>query len=402
MSTGCFAARVKCKEVFHRSSTGSETVARRLLGGYRYFDYLTDLCSFIDVNRTVSNKSDPTHHQSTPANLDISTCSSEEDEFCRDKECHSVPGAAGEDGTPARASGHLLFPFGVDIRLGDNAEATQQDEVYLFRQSETAANFGYWAKLPVWTLDEAVSLSLGKNPDLVDWDLIEIYRDDAPLANEFWDRRRLVHRYKEIGRLSDTVFPNDFIEWAHQTETDIPSGLKEAVEVRWQQAVDWRQLCYDQKAYYDELIGKWKSACDAIDGERQELAGRIGGLTTAIEERDHSISQLRECWYLLEVARGEAKCNQPDRPLHTKERESLLKITIGLAMSGHGYNPAEERSPAVREMIDDMAEFGISLSADTLRKYLREATAFVPLQRDEEHPRQKPKRCSALSARRST
>jgi hypothetical protein len=171
--------------------------------------------------------------------------------------------------------------------------------------------------------------------------------------------------------------------------------LVDAVSKRWHQAVDWRQYCYDQKVYYDDQICQWKSAFEALHAERQELADVVDGLTKAVAERDNSILQLRECQHFLEIARGEAESDtytRLDKPLHTKERESLLKISIGLAVGGYGYNPAEKRSPIVKEIIDDMAEVGISLSVDTLRKFLRAGAEFLPSERGEERPQKKPKR----------
>jgi hypothetical protein len=282
--------------------------------------------------------------------------------------------------------------MGLEI---DPTDDSSQYELDLFLQPQSAANFEYWAKVPVWSLDEAVALSFGKNPDQVDWESIEIYRGVSSTAQDFWNCRRLVLRYQAIGRLTDPTYPRDFLEWAQQTETAIPIALVEAVSKQWHQAVDWRKLCYEQKAYYDDQIGKWKSAFEALHAERQELADVADGLTKVLSERDSSISQLRECQHFLEIARGEAESDtytRLDKPLHTKERESLLKISIGLAVGGYGYNPAEKRSPIVKEIIDDMAEVGISLSVDTLRKFLRAGAEFLPSERGEERPQKKPNR----------
>jgi hypothetical protein len=317
------------------------------------------------------------------------------------KDVDSASDASESTDVAVGTSHDVRVPMGVEI---DPIDDPSQYELDLFLQPQSAADFEYWAKVPVWSLDEAIALSFGKNPDQVDWESIEIYRDVSLIAQNFWNCRRLVLRYQAIGRLSDPTYPRDFIEWAHQTETEIPIALVEAVSKRWHQAVDWRQYCYDQKAYYDDQIGKWKSALEALHAERQELADVVDGLTKAIAERDNSISQLRECQHFLEIARGEAESDnylRPDKPLHTKERESLLKIAIGLAVGGYRYDPAEKRSSVVKEMIDDMADAGISLSVDTLRKFLRAGAEFLPSERGEEPPQTKPKRrrTGASSAR---
>lgn len=300
----------------------------------------------------------------------------------------------------AEASVELSHDVPLDVEV-DAIDDSSQYELDLFLQPESAANFEYWAKVPVWSLDEAVALSFGKNPDQVDWESIDIYRDVSSIAQDFWNCRRIVHRYQAINRLSDPIYPRDFIEWAHQTETAIPIALVDAVSKRWHQAVDWRQYCYDQKVYYDDQICQWKSAFEALHAERQELADVVDGLTKAVAERDNSILQLRECQHFLEIARGEAEsdnCIRPDKPLHTKERESLQKIAIGLAIGGYRYNPAEKRSSVVTEMINDMAELGISLSADTLRKFLRAGADFLPSETDHECLQKIPRRSRTTSS----
>ncbi len=316
----------------------------------------------------------------------------------------SAPDARENTDTAVETSHDVPFPMGFEI---DPIDDPSQYEMDLFPQPQSAADFEYWAKMPVWTLNEAIALSFGKNPDQVDWDLIEIYRKVSPIAQDFWNCRRLVLRYQATGQLSDRTYPTDYIEWAQLTETPIPVALVEAVSKRWHQTVNWRQFCYDQKAHYDDQIGKWKSAFDALHAERQELADDVDELRKAITERDNSISQLRECQHFLEIAHGEAESDnyiRPDKPLHTKERESLVKMAIGLAVGGYGYDPAQKRSPVINEIMDDMAEAGILLCVDTLRKFLRAGAEFLPSATAGERPKKRAKRrdTRASSARRSS
>lgn len=67
-----------------------------------------------------------------------------------------------------------------------------------------------------------------------------------------------------------------------------------------------------------------------------------------------------------------------DYKLHPKERESLLKIIIAMAMDGYGYNPADKKSPIPAEIVAHVEELGLSIDVDTVRKWLREAAALLP------------------------
>ncbi|MDH5721849.1 MAG: hypothetical protein OEY94_00815 [Alphaproteobacteria bacterium] len=69
--------------------------------------------------------------------------------------------------------------------------------------------------------------------------------------------------------------------------------------------------------------------------------------------------------------------NKP-KPLHTKERETLLKIIAGMATDAYGYDPNAARSPIPREIADILAEKEIPLDPDTVRKWLKEAAEILP------------------------
>ncbi len=66
--------------------------------------------------------------------------------------------------------------------------------------------------------------------------------------------------------------------------------------------------------------------------------------------------------------------------LGTKERESLLKIVIGMAVAGYSFDPKSSRSPTAKEVSDDLMKLGITLSDDTIRKYLKEGADLLPPQ----------------------
>ena len=64
--------------------------------------------------------------------------------------------------------------------------------------------------------------------------------------------------------------------------------------------------------------------------------------------------------------------------LGTKERESLLKIIIGMARGGYVYDPKLNRSAVPQEIASDLAKHGVPLDVDTVRKWLKEAAEFLP------------------------
>lgn len=68
-----------------------------------------------------------------------------------------------------------------------------------------------------------------------------------------------------------------------------------------------------------------------------------------------------------------------EKPVSTTERNTLLKLVIGMAVEGYKYDPKASKSTTPKEIADDLAGLGITITDDTVRKYLKEAAqAFLP------------------------
>ena len=67
----------------------------------------------------------------------------------------------------------------------------------------------------------------------------------------------------------------------------------------------------------------------------------------------------------------------PDKPMTTTERNTLLRLIIGMAMGGYGYDPAALRSKIPTEIENDVTGLGMSVTAETIRKHLKQAVDTV-------------------------
>jgi len=67
--------------------------------------------------------------------------------------------------------------------------------------------------------------------------------------------------------------------------------------------------------------------------------------------------------------------DQSEKPISTTERNSLMRMVIGMAIKGYGYDVQAAKSAIPKQIEDDLAELGIAISDDTVRKYLREAAS---------------------------
>ena len=81
---------------------------------------------------------------------------------------------------------------------------------------------------------------------------------------------------------------------------------------------------------------------------------------------------------LAESEAGKPQANAPARELKTRERDTVLKLIIGMAVSGYGHDPKAARSDTVGDIVGDLDGLGLHLDPDTIRKWLREAADSMP------------------------
>ena len=242
------------------------------------------------------------------------------------------------------------------------AKRAAVEQSRFFNARHSRADFSHWAKATYWTLEEAIALSFGKSPNVVSWKKLEQYEEVSPFAAKYAKVRNLATRAKNWKQLYDPVHPGIFLAWAKRNDIGFPEELEELVTKYGQNIGDWKTAyetlkeAFDTlKAQFDELADKTKQ----ISAERDE---RISAL---VEERDSLLDQV-------------AELRASGKPLNPKERESLLKLVIGMAIKGYSYDPNMSRSPTAKKIADDLSEIGLSIDEDTVRKWLKEAAEIVP------------------------
>lgn len=65
------------------------------------------------------------------------------------------------------------------------------------------------------------------------------------------------------------------------------------------------------------------------------------------------------------------------KELDVRERESLLKLVIGMAVGRYRHELGAKKSVAVTPILQDVERLGLSVSDETVRKYLREAERLL-------------------------
>lgn len=132
---------------------------------------------------------------------------------------------------------------------------------------------------------------------------------------------------------------------------------------------------YDEYLEFEEYL--LKKIEKTIEAERiQKWNPSILGDSTYFDKNDIPIlfERIRKLEAKLK------KYNKPhgEEPLNTKERSTLLKMIIAMAIKGYSYNPAVGRSPTANEISQDMHALQLSCTDDTIRKMLNAAKDYLP------------------------
>ncbi|MCB1839518.1 MAG: hypothetical protein H6858_04780 [Rhodospirillales bacterium] len=184
-------------------------------------------------------------------------------------------------------------------------------------------DFEHWGKMATWTLPQAHGLCFGIA--LVQAGIYEhnkliklMAHSKQPYQQEMFKVWSLIKNAYDSIILPDRVKPIFFIQWADTHGVAIPKELR-----------------------------------------------------ASVEETEHKRRETLD----------EAK-DSTQKPLHTTERETLLKIIAGLAIAAYRYDPKKGKNEAIIEIKQDLRKLGVSMSDDTIRKKIQEGIELIPQSQD--------------------
>lgn len=196
-------------------------------------------------------------------------------------------------------------------------------------------DISHWGRMARWELEEAVVLALGRDPDSVS--LNDLKNDTkSDFGKRFAKAFRLAQRAREHATFYFPIIPRDFVEWAKTIEFPFPENLAAEVIKASPNHINYRSK-------YEPLLAEHEAA-------------------------------------LKEIKRLKEHTAEPpqEKALPTKERQTALKLIIGMAVEQYGYEPSQSRNDAIGNIVSDLHSLGISLDPDTVRKWLKEAADLLP------------------------
>ena len=219
--------------------------------------------------------------------------------------------------------------------------AAAEDAKQPFNEALSSDDVQHWCGLACWSLPEAVTLTLGKDPCKAEGETLAAAVKLSPLAKKYVRLKDRVVRAEQAGELSDPISPARFIEWAQREAISVPKDLMEAVTRRCGKIEDDK----------------------SIRETNERLIRRVGELEAILA------SQHQE-------GTGEGN-RRSDRPLLTRERDSLYSILIACAIIPYNYRPGI-RSDVPTRISQQLERWGLPLSDDTVRNHLTKASEMLP------------------------
>jgi hypothetical protein len=215
-------------------------------------------------------------------------------------------------------------PAGPEGELETVGETMTRVSEFVERRDELIRN---WALAPTWTLEEGACLANNLSPRLM------LGRDSFPRPHPAADSvNRLLEfalRARRQRQISSHPTPAEFIAWSE--------GVGFPFDAKW--------------------------------------------LKTIGEPRVDDGPAIREAMDSISTPNPAAEPTQappiPEQEPGTRTRETMLKIIIGLAVDGHGYDPRSRRSEVPGSVAKELSALGIPVTAETVRKYLDEGAKLL-------------------------
>jgi len=119
-----------------------------------------------------------------------------------------------------------------------NAALKEKAEAF-FESPDAKADLEYWSKAAYWTLNEAVALTVRKEPKVVTHEAVEKYHGVSDIAKTYRKTLELAYRARKIKELPEPLPPIIFLEWADRHRISLPEQLVQSVKKHSAVIKDW-------------------------------------------------------------------------------------------------------------------------------------------------------------------
>lgn len=269
--------------------------------------------------------------------------------------------------------------------LSDRLAAKQEAKHPLNRGDAVAdeETFSHYCKAAYWTAQEAAALFVQRNPERLTKSRVENDRNPPKIAVAFARTLELIERAMAMGEIDRHSSPLKLLEWANTRQIAVPPELERILRQLGQGSDEGQVSLEALKAENERLADALKSAELDYHREKSDHGATYNDflkqLTFERREQLNTVIAMNEEADKLrtEIAALRRKAGDGEQ-LSTRERSSLLKLVIAMAIKKYNYRPSMSKNSAPANIATALRELGMALDEDTIRKYLNEAKALLP------------------------
>ncbi len=205
--------------------------------------------------------------------------------------------------------------------------------------SAEQAEINYWGRISSWTIAEIALLAMNIDPRCVIVEHVRAAPVKSPVRRTYFGWVEIFLRGFEEQSERAKLDPIDVLEFCERMGFDFPKRLGD--EVR--------------------RVAPLRGASRVVE----DVTDAVGG-NWSVGEGDQPPSKA----LTLEA--------DVIKDVGARERTSMLRLILGMAIAGYKYNPESARSNVISEIESDLQNLDLNLTAETIRKYLREAAELLP------------------------
>lgn len=282
---------------------------------------------------------------------------------------------------------HTMFIERFSFRAHDAERRRKTSEAVLFYNKPGAfADYEFWSRQIVWTIEETIALSLNRNPKVVNLESLtreDNWSSDAMFTNEYKARLEIARSFCRVGQLAEEATPGEMLAWLDRVRVGYPESLAEAVQRMGHRIADWRSECevlqtqlHAASAQIEQLSKynlHWQEQCAELvrahEIERAEWAQTVHEL-----ERQKSVETSME----KETAELQPQEANQTSLVDVRRYNSALRIALGMAKDKFSYGADGQQGKSAAANIESaLMRSGIEVSAKTIRSILKDASDLL-------------------------
>ncbi len=235
---------------------------------------------------------------------------------------------------------------------------TSKTDDKIWDEGTCCPDYDFWRRAAYWTPEEGVALMLEKEPRKFNSETLKAAPEKNRLVGLFHTWLELSKRAVEAEILSAKPNPEEFLEWIYPVwyENETEDRLSIFLDTNFQ-----KLSFIDYKTSYENL--------EIVHRAELKRTEKLQDEVWDLDERLEAES---------EKSSDNLGAKPKTRKFDNRERNSLLKILLSVAISKYRYKPDDKKSPTSKNIETTTLECGLDVTDETIRSFLREATNGFP------------------------